>query len=163
MNKSSSLLLHLHLHLLFDNEQIFIFKKQQKKKKKNQLFLILSKKKKEKIFKKGLGTRGIGLVILRLLSKKKKKSSIKIFNSFKKFKFSKFKKKKNSLNSSSRTESYDPLPHSPVMQHQVNYPPPAFFEAWSTRVKSPHIGVSQSPKNPWSSENMSQDPKILGL
>ena len=57
MNKSSSPLLHLHLHLLhfFDNEQIFIFKK----------------KKKDKIFKKGLGTRGIRLVLLRFLSKKK--------------------------------------------------------------------------------------------
>ena len=56
MNKSSSPLLHLHLHLLhfFDNEQIFIFKK----------------KKKDKIFKKGLGTRGIRLVLLRFLSKK---------------------------------------------------------------------------------------------
>ena len=50
---------------------------------------------------------------------KKKKSSIKIFNSFKKFKFSKFKKKKKKslLNSSTGTESYDLLPHSPVMQH----------------------------------------------
>ena len=57
MNKSSSPLLHLHLHLLhfFDNEQIFIFQK---------------KKKKDKIFKKGLGTRGIRLVLLRFLSKK---------------------------------------------------------------------------------------------
>ena len=36
-----------------------------------------------------------------------------------------------SLNSSSGIESYDPLPHSPVMQHQVNYPPSALIEAWS--------------------------------
>ena len=77
MNKSSSPLLHLHLHLLhfFDNEQIFIFRK----------------KKKKETFKKGLGTRGIRLVFLRFLSKKKK---FKIFNSLKKFKISKFKKKK---------------------------------------------------------------------
>ena len=45
--------------------------------------------------------------------------------------FSKLKKKKSSLNSSSGTESYDPLPHSSVMQHQVNYPPSAFIEVWS--------------------------------
>ena len=81
MNKSSSLLLQLYLHLLqfFDNEQIFIFHQKKKKrqktkfsKKKNQFFLNLSKKRKEKkkkkeIFKKGLGTRGIWLVLLRLL------------------------------------------------------------------------------------------------
>ena len=69
------------------------------------------KKKKDKIFKKGLATRGIGLVLLRLLSKKKKsKFSIPRKNSrfpnfFKKTKkiinqifnsFKKFKKKKNS-------------------------------------------------------------------
>ena len=41
------------------------------------------------------------------------------------------KKKKSSLNSSLGTESYDPLPHSPMMQHQVNCPPSAFFEEWS--------------------------------
>ena len=97
----------------------------------------------------GHGTRGIGLILLRLLSKKEKKS-IKIFNSLKKFKTSKFFKKKkvsikifNSLKNSrfpnffkkkkksSGTESYDPLPHSLVMQHQVNYPPSAFIEARS--------------------------------
>ena len=112
------------------------------------------KKKKNEIFKKGLGTRGIGLVLLRPFIKKKKKSSIKFFqisskiqdfqifqkknfknfNSFEKFKFSKFKKKKkkkSSLNSSLGIESYDPLPRSPVMQHQVNYPPSAFIEARS--------------------------------
>ena len=59
------------------------------------------------------------------------KKKFKIFNSFEKSKFSKFKKKKSSLNSSSGTESYDPLPHSPVVQHQVNCPPLAFFEAWN--------------------------------
>ena len=80
MNKSSSPLFHLHLHLLhfFDNEQIFIFQKK--------------KKKRDKIFKKGLGTRGIRLVFLRFLSKKK---NFKIFNSMKKFKIYKiFKKEK---------------------------------------------------------------------
>ena len=61
----------------------------------------------------------------------KKKKKIKIFNSFEKFKFSKFKKKKSSLNSFSGTESYDPLPHSPVMQHQVNCLPLVFIEAGS--------------------------------
>ena len=141
MNKSSSPLLHLHLHHLhfFDNEQIFIFPKKKnqnfqflekiqdfkkfKKKKKfiNQNFQFLQKnsgfpnfskkkkKKKKEIFKKGLGTMGIRLVLHRFLSKKKiqnfqflekiqffkKKSSIKNFNSMKKFKISKiFKKKK---------------------------------------------------------------------
>ena len=96
--------------------------------------------------------------------KKKKKSSIKILNSFKKLNISKFlkkkkkkkrkkekekekkfqkfsiplknssfpkKKKKSSLNSSSGTESYDPLPYFSVVQHQVNCPPSAFFEAWN--------------------------------
>ena len=120
-----------------------------------------SKKKKMEIFKKGLETRGIGLIFLRPLSKKKKKnSSIKIFQIpskiqdfqiFQKKKNSKFsipsknssftnskkkkQKKKNqkrsSLNSSSGIESYDPLPYFPVVQHQVNCPPSAFFEAWS--------------------------------
>ena len=61
----------------------FSKKKRKKKKKKRMIFSI-----------KGLGTRGIRLVLLRLL--KKKKTSIKIFNSLKKFKISKFfKKKKN--------------------------------------------------------------------
>ena len=41
------------------------------------------------------------------------------------------KKKKSLLNSSTGIENYDPFPHSPVMQHQVNYPPSAFIEAWS--------------------------------
>ena len=47
MNKSSSPLLHLHLHLLhfFDNEQIFIF---QKKKKKSILSKSFKKQKKKK-------------------------------------------------------------------------------------------------------------------
>ena len=55
MNKSSSLFLHLHLlHLLIMNKSSYF------------------KKKKKEIFEKGLGTKGIGLVLLRLLSKKKK-------------------------------------------------------------------------------------------
>ena len=73
MNKSSSPLLHLHLHLLhfFDNEQIFIFPK-----KKNQNFQFLEKIQDFKKFKK------------------KKNSSIKIFNSFKKIQdFQIFQKK----------------------------------------------------------------------
>ena len=101
-----------------------------------------------KFSKKALGQGALGSYFLGCL--KKKKSSIKIFNSFKKFKISKFlkkkiqnfqflrkiqvfqiQKKKSSLNSSSGTESYDHLPHSPVMQHQVNYPPSAFIETWS--------------------------------
>ena len=56
------------------------------------------KKKKEKNFKKGLWTRDIGPVLLKLLSKKKIK--IKIFNSMKKFKISKFLKKKKKKKSS---------------------------------------------------------------
>ena len=69
------------------------------------------KKKKREIFKKGLRTRGIGLVLLRFLSKEiqnfqflekiqffKKKSSIKNFNSMKKFKISTiFKKRKREI------------------------------------------------------------------
>ena len=62
--------------------------------------------------------------------KRKRKFFFKVFNSFEKFKFSK-KKKKSSLNSSSGTESYDPLPYFSVVQHQVNCPPSAFFEAWN--------------------------------
>ena len=87
--KSSWINLH-HFYSIF----IFIFF----------TFLIMNKssyfkkKKRDKISKKGLGTRGIGLVLLGLLSKKKI-SLIKIFNSFKKFKISKFfKKKKSSIN-----------------------------------------------------------------
>ena len=63
-----------------------------------------------------------------------KKKKFKIFNSFEKFKFFEFKKKKktkSSLNSSSGTESYDPLPYSPMVQHQANCPPLAFIEAWN--------------------------------
>ena len=101
MNKSSSPLLHLHLHLhllhFFDNEQIFIFQKKNKKKN----------------FKKGLGTRGIRLVLPRFLSKNiqnfqflekiqdssKKKKKIQIFNSLKKIQdFQIFQKKKKNQN-----------------------------------------------------------------
>ena len=76
MNKSSSPLLHLHLHLLhfFDNEQIFIFQK----------------KKKDKIFTKGLGTRGIRLVLPRFLSK-----NIQNFQFLEKIQDSSKKKKKS--------------------------------------------------------------------
>ena len=90
MNKSSSPLLHLHLHLLhfFDNEQtiIFIIKKK--------------KKKRDKIFKKGLGTRGIRLILLRFLSKKiqnfhfLEKIQSKISIPWKNSRFPKFSKKK---------------------------------------------------------------------
>ena len=41
------------------------------------------------------------------------------------------KKKKSSLNSSPGTESYDLLPHFPMVQHQVNCPPSTFIEAWN--------------------------------
>ena len=65
-------------------------------------------------------------------SKKKKRKKNQNFQFLQKIQVLEIqKKKKSSLNSSSGTESYDPLPHSPVMQHQINYPPPAFFEAWS--------------------------------
>ena len=89
----------------------------QKKKKKSILSKSFQKKEKKKnkeIFKKGLRTKGIGLVLLRLLSKKKNQSKFsipwknsrfpnfskkkfKIFNSFEKFKFFEFKKKKKKI------------------------------------------------------------------
>ena len=107
------------------------------------------KKRRRKFSKKALGLGALGSYFLGCF---KKKSSIKIFNSFKKIQdfqifskkknpkfsvplknssFPNSKKKKSSLNSSTGTESYDLLPHSLVMQHQVNYPPLAFIEAWS--------------------------------
>ena len=52
------------------------------------------KKKKKEIFKKRLGTRGIGLVILRPLSKKKKIHQSNFFKFLQNFKISKFFKKK---------------------------------------------------------------------
>ena len=60
---------------------------------------------------------------------KKKKSKFSIPSKNSSFQNSKLKKKKSSLNSSSGTKSYDPLPDSLVMQHQVNCPPSAFIEA----------------------------------
>ena len=97
------------------------------KKKKNQFFLNLFKKKNSiKIFN------SLKKFEISKFFKKNIYISIKIFNSFKKFKFSKFKKKKkSSLNSSLGIESYDPLPYFPVVQHQVNFPPLAFIEAWN--------------------------------
>ena len=64
------------------------------------------------------------------------KYSIKISKFLQKIKISNFfqkkkKKTKSSLNSSSGTESYDPLPYSPMVQHQANCPPLAFIEAWN--------------------------------
>ena len=70
MNKFSSLLLHLYLHLL---HFLIMNKSSYFKKKKNQFFLNLSKKKKKGNFQKGPGTRGIGLILLRPLSKINKK------------------------------------------------------------------------------------------
>ena len=153
MNKSSSLLLQLYFHLLhflIVNKSSYSKKEKRKKKKEKR-----KKKKKKEIFKKDLRTRGIGLILLRLLSKKKKKNHQSKFSIlWKNSRFPKFskkkilnfqflrkiqvfqikkkkKKKKSLLNSTSGTKSYDPLPRSPVMQHQVNYPPSAFIEAWS--------------------------------
>ena len=57
--------------------------------------LHISKKKKNKIFKKGLGTRGIRLVLLRFLSKKKKKSKFSI--PWKNSRFLNFSKKKKKI------------------------------------------------------------------
>ena len=78
-NKSSSLLLHLHLHLL----HLLIMNKSsnllKKKKTINQNFQFLEKIQDFQIFQT------------------KKKLSIKIFNSLKKCKISKFEKRKNSL------------------------------------------------------------------
>ena len=89
---------------------------------KDQDFLIFQKKKSIKIFNSLKKFK---------ISKFFKKKKIKIFNSFEIFKFFKFKKKKSSLNSSLGTESYDPLPYFPVVQHQVNCPPSAFIGAWN--------------------------------
>ena len=113
-----------------------------------------SSKKKTKISKKALGLGALGSYFLGCFQKKKKKKiinqnfqflkKIQDFHIFQKKKKSKFsipsknssfpnskKKKKSSLNSSSGTESYDLLPHSLVMQHQVNCPLSTFIEAWS--------------------------------
>ena len=91
------------------------------------------KKKKKELFKKGLGTRGIRLVLPRLLSKKKKivNQNFQFHEKIQDFQIFQKKKKNSSLNSSLGTESYDPLPYFPVVQHQVNCPPSAFIEAWS--------------------------------
>ena len=135
MNKSSSLLLHLHLHLL----HLLIMNKSsnllKKKKNINKNFQFLEKIQDFQIFqtKKKLLIKIFNSLKKCKISKfeKRKNSLIKIFNSFKKFKFSKFKKKKSSLNSSSGTESSDPFPYFPVVQHQVNFQPLAFIEAWN--------------------------------
>ena len=139
MNKSSSPLLQLYLHLL----HFLIMNK-------SSYFKKRKKKRRRKFSKRVLGLGALGSYFLGFFQKKKKnskfsipwkkfktstffkkKKKIKIFNSFKIFKFFKFKKKKYSLNSSSGTESYDLLPYSPMVQHQVNCAPTAFIEAWS--------------------------------
>ena len=139
MNKSSSLLLHLHLHLL----HLFIMNKSSNLKKKEKK----KKRKKERLTGQGHWARTSQATF----KKKKKFHQSNFFKFLQKFKISKFfkkkkiqnfqflrkiqvfeiQKKKSSLNSSSGAESYDPLPHSPVMQHQVNCPPSVFIEAWS--------------------------------
>ena len=68
--------------------------------------------------------------------KRKKISKFSIPSKNSSFPNSKKKKKKSSLNSSTGTESYDLLPYSPVMQHQVNCPPSAFIE-----VVCPKLGA----------------------
>ena len=74
INKSSSLLLHLHLlHFLIMNKSSYFGKK-----KKSILSKSFKKKKKKENFKKGLGTKGIELIFLRLLQKKKKSSWINL-------------------------------------------------------------------------------------
>ena len=113
------------------------------------------KKKKEGNFQKRPWDQGHSACTSQVAFKKKKKIINQNFQFLqKKFRISKFfpkkkknpkfsiplknssfpnskKKKKSLLNSSTGTKSYDLLPHSPVMQHQVNYPPSAFIEAWS--------------------------------
>ena len=140
MNKSSSLLLQLYLHLL----HFLIMNKSSYFTKKKKDFKIFQKK------KKAYGLGALGSYFLGHFQKNhqsnffsnsfknsrfpnfSKKRKFKIFNSFEKFKFSKKKKKKkSSLNSSSGTESYDPLPYFSMVQHQVNCPPSAFFKAWN--------------------------------
>ena len=149
MNKSSSLLLHLHLHLL----HFLIMNKSSYFKKKKKSILSKSFQKKRKFSKKALGLGALGSYFLGCFQKKKKKiinqnfqfhEKIQDFQIFQKKKKSKFsipsknssfpnqkKKKKSLLNSTSGTKSYDPLPRSPMMQHQVNCSPSAFIEAWS--------------------------------
>ena len=73
-NKSSSFLLYLHLHLLH-----FL------KMNKSSYFQKEKKKKKKEIFKKGLGTRGIRLVLLRFLSKKKKNQNFQFLEKIQDF------------------------------------------------------------------------------
>ena len=67
--------------------------------------------------------------ISNFFQKKKKNSKFSIPSKYSSF--SNSKKKKSSLNSSLGTESYDPLPYSPMVQHQANCPPLAFIEAWN--------------------------------
>ena len=66
MNKSSSPLLHLHLHLLhfFDNEQILIFQKKIKNK--------IKKRRRRKFSKRALGLEALGSYFLDCFQKKKK-------------------------------------------------------------------------------------------
>ena len=129
--------------------------------KKFKISKIFKKKKRRKFSKKALGLGALGSYFLGCFKKKNHQSKFSIPS--KKFRISKFffkkkiqnfqflrkiqvfqikkKKKNSSLNSSSGTKSYDPLPDSLVMQHQVNCPPSAFIEAWSARVKSPHTSA----------------------
>ena len=77
MNKSSSLLLHLHLHLL----HFLIMNKSsyfKKKKKKNQFFVNLSKKKKKrrKFSKRAFGLGALDSYFLGCFQKKKKEKII---------------------------------------------------------------------------------------
>ena len=90
MNKSSSLLLQLYLHLLhflIMNKSLYFTKKKKKR------------KKKEGNFQKGpWDYRALGSYFLGFFQKQKNKKnqSNKIFNSLKKFKISTFFKKKKS-------------------------------------------------------------------
>ena len=126
-----------------------------KKFKISKIFKKKKQKRRRKFSKKALGLGVFGSYFLGCFKKKKKIINQNFQFLQKKFRVSKFfpkkknpkfsiplknssfpnskkkKKKKSSLNSSTGTESYNLLPHSPVMQHQVNNPPSAFIEAWS--------------------------------
>ena len=146
MNKSSSFLVHLHLfYFVIIKKKISIFKRKilhfskEKSPKpyskgkisneqifnknfqipsKDQDFLIFKKKKKKKI---NQNFQFLEKIQDFQIFQKKKKSKFSIPSKYSSF--SNFFLKKSSLNSSSGTESYDPLPYSPVVQHQAYCPP----------------------------------------
>ena len=87
MNKSSSLSLHLHLHLhllhfLIMNKSSYFQKKKIQKKKSILSKSFKTKTKDQNFQKKALGLGALDSYFLVCFQNQKKKSSIKIFNSF---------------------------------------------------------------------------------